>query len=135
MTSAALKLGRRVRLLDEGEVYALEDHEGVLVNRIRGVGDREDVNRCVDAFQKQLIPRAPARVLIDTSDAVDISMSGRWDLASRMKENRPYIARTAVIGLRPSLELALRVLLRVSGRDNIKTFGNYEDAMAWLEEA
>ena len=54
-------------------------------------------------------------------------------MARRMKKNRPYIERSAIYGLAPTLDVAFRVILRASGRDDMRTFPDADSALTWLQ--
>jgi len=49
-----------------------------------------------------------------------------------MKENQPYIEKTATFGANFVIKLLEETIITMAGRDNIKVFKNKEDAMKWL---
>lgn len=53
-------------------------------------------------------------------------------LASFAKTNEPHIDKTATFGGSWVISFAENIVIALSGRENIKTFKNEEEAMKWL---
>ena len=60
------------------------------------------------------------------------SLNLRWKLAMRMKQNRGLIRRSAVFGLSERLTTVVRIILRASGRTNVRIFDTRDAAEKWL---
>lgn len=117
-------------LIDEPDLRLELTPTGIFHVRL-STGERtgDDV---LDAIQPHLEDHAPVRYLVDVSGVDGLSLAERWRLAERMKENRRHIRKTAVLGVRPLLQFPVRVILRVSGRDNVRLFGDRAQAERWL---
>ncbi len=99
----------------------VEEHaRDLLVVRLRGEADDTAVDEAFGLVQPILESRAPVRVIIDGRGFADLSMSARWRLAMRVKENRALIRRTFVYGLSEAMTFVARVVVRASGRENIE---------------
>jgi hypothetical protein len=119
-------------LVDEPDLRVELTETGIFHVRLRTT-DREG-DAILDAIQPHLEAHAPARYLVDVSNVRDLSLSERWRLAERMKENRQFIHRTAVLGVNSFLRFPVQVILRVSGRDNVRLFSERPSAERWLLE-
>ncbi len=105
--------------------------EGIFHARLRdapGAG----VDEVLDAIQPHLEAHAPVRYLIDASDAPDPSLPERWKLSRRMAANRHLIEKSAVVGLAGPRLFIFNVLVRASGRRNLRAFADAETAGRWL---
>lgn len=106
-------------LLDLPRV-TVEEHAGdLLVFRLVGEGDDSVLDDAFGSIQPLLEERAPVRVIIDARGFADLSMSARWKLAMRMKDNRPLIGHTFIFGLSDTMRVVARVIIRASGRTNV----------------
>jgi hypothetical protein len=109
----------------------VEQHaRDLLVVRLRGEADTSTVDEAFALTQPILEAMAPVRVIIDARGFADLSMSGRWKLAMRIRENRSLISRTFVFGLSETMNVVARVILRASGRTNIELLTSEEQAHA-----
>jgi len=69
---------------------------------------------------------------------VDISKLTKYDgqvltqLASLMKDNEPYVLKTATFGGNSYMIMAEDIVAALSGRKNLKGFNKKEDALNWL---
>jgi hypothetical protein len=124
------------RLLATGQRFHVHELSGGIL-RVTAWGRcrRADVDELFDAYQPELEKRVPALTLTDVTALDDLELSARWAFAERMRKNRQLVLRSAVIGLRPELEVVLRVLVRVSGRKDLRVFDRGEDAEEWLLHA
>jgi hypothetical protein len=124
------------RLLATGHRFHVHElPSGILRVTVWGRGSRTDVDELFNAYQPHLEQRSPALTLTDVTALDDLELSARWAFAERMRKNRQFVLRSAVIGLRPELEVVLRVLVRVSGRKDLRVFDRREDAEEWLLHA
>jgi hypothetical protein len=95
---------------------------------------RPDVEAILQTIQKHLEANAPVHYLIGLAGVSDLTLAERWQIASRMRENRKYIERSALYGLSRQLEFAFRVIIRVSGRTDLRVFRTQDEARQWLLE-
>jgi len=54
-------------------------------------------------------------------------------IASVLKDNKPYIKKTATYGANPFIKLAEETVYALAGRDNFKAFDSKDEAIAWLK--
>lgn len=120
--------------LASGRCFRIEIDDGVVVSTLWGEGDTPDVEEYVAALVPILQLRAPACILTDATDIEDLTMRARWVYAQKMTEHRRFLARSAVVGLSPRMDVVLRVLVRASGRSDLRVFYSRQDAMAWLRD-
>lgn len=109
-----------------------EIDEQTLFIRVEGDANESDLDQFFEIVQPLLEERAPARVLIDAARLRDSTLGFRFKLAVRMRANKPLIDRSAIFGLPRRQESVLRVLLRLSGRSNVRTFMWRHEAEVWL---
>ena len=75
------------------------------------------------------------KTTVDLSSLVEkYDSEGIMILSSLMKENEPYIERTATFGANWTIKFAEDIVINLAGRKNIKTFENKKDALEWLME-
>ncbi|MFW6051832.1 MAG: hypothetical protein ACODAU_11695 [Myxococcota bacterium] len=115
-------------LLSLPRVTVEEHAKDLLVFRLVGEGDDSTLDEAFGLIQPLLEERAPVRVIIDGRGFADLSMSARWKLAMRMKENRPLIGRTFIFGLSDAMQFAARVVIRASGRTNVHMVDSEREA-------
>jgi hypothetical protein len=94
---------------------------------------RPEVDAILDRIQVHLEERAPVYYLVGFKGMEDLSLAERWRVAGRMRDNRKFITRSAVYGLSTKLQFAFRVIIRVSGRDDLRAFRTEDHARTWLE--
>lgn len=115
-------------LVTHPNVIVEEHGPDLLVVRLRGEGDDTAVSEAFALSQPILEAKAPVKVIIDGRGFSGLSMSARWRLSMRIKENRALIARTFVYGLSDVMTFVARVIIRASGRDNIELVDSEADA-------
>lgn len=126
-------------LLDEPNVHLEFSDDGIFHVEVSEDSDqsvdspgRPDVDAILASIQEHLERLAPVYYLVGLSGIQDLSLAERWQIASRMRENRRFIRRSAVYGLTKQLEFAFRVIIRVSGRNDLRVFRSYAPAREWL---
>lgn len=70
--------------------------------------------------------------LVDISDVEKYDPSVVTQLAQMMKENEPFVLRTATFGGSSYMVMAEDVVIALSGRKNLKAFKTKEEALDWL---
>lgn len=128
-------------LLDEPNVHLEFSDDGIFhVQVAEDAGQdvdsdqRPPVGAILDSIQEHLERLAPVYYLVGLSGIRDLTLSERWEIANRMRENRQYIRRSALYGLTKQLEFAFRVIIRVSGRSDLRVFRTRDAARDWLLE-
>lgn len=90
----------------------------------------------LDEFMAEARPHLlrlqPVLYLNDATELQDAPLTLQWRLAQHMKENAPYIARSAVFGLTAPKAFVVRSIIRASGRANIKIFDERAACEEWL---
>jgi hypothetical protein len=124
-----------VRVLVDHPHMILEEHAAdLLVARVHGEAEVAAVDEVFELVRPILRERAPVRIIVDGRRISDLSLSARWRLAMNTRDNRPFIRHTFVYGLSDPMNFAARVILRVSGRDNIEVVGSEQEAFARASE-
>lgn len=118
-------------LIDEPNVRLELTDAGVFFMRGRATG-ASGLEEVLALMQPHLEEHAPVLFLNDFSGVADLSLADRWKIASRMKDNRKFIRRSAMFGLSSAMQFAARVVLRASGRQDVRVFDSREEAEAWL---
>lgn len=72
--------------------------------------------------------------LVNLSSMGAYSGDSLSEISIMMKENEPYVRRTATYGGKEALVLAQEAVSALSGRKNFHAFKKEEDAMEWLLE-
>ena len=120
-------------LIDKGAGWSiLKDENGIIHSRITGSSDDEEMGRYLDVWQRVIQENAPCLHLLDAGEFELNNLSKRWELAGRMKENRQFFRRSAVVGLDGGKRLVASIVIKASRRDNVKLFDTVEEAEAWL---
>ena len=118
-------------LIDEPHVHLELMDSGVFFMRARASG-ASGLEEVLAMMQPHLEEHAPVLFLNDFSGVADLSLADRWKIASRMKDNRQFIRRSAMFGLAGPMHFAARVVLRASGRKDVRVFDSRQEAEAWL---
>ncbi len=95
--------------------------------------DIEDT-RQVGEYVKGLICRMPKGSVLTLVNVTNMKFDSAFkdfsnDLAAH---NKPYVLAGAVIGVEGWKKLVLWVAMKLSGRTNLKTFDDVEEAKEWL---
>ena len=72
--------------------------------------------------------------LVDITDLKRYAPEAMVQLASLMKDNEPYVLRTATFGGNSYTIMAEDVVIALSGRNNLKAFKTEDEALEWLRE-
>ncbi len=75
------------------------------------------------------------RAIIDISELTSYDMEILAALAELMKDNEPYVLKSAAFGGNPYIILAQDILLALSGRTNLKAFKTEAEALEWIVSA
>ena len=87
------------------------------------------LNESIETTCKQ--EKESVLLITDVTDARYDKKS--WQIArERVKETRPYVKATAVIGIEGPKKFMFTVLKMVSKRQHFKVFDDIEDAKEWL---
>lgn len=70
--------------------------------------------------------------LVDISELKKYDSEVLVELAALMKDNEPFVERTATFGGSSYMIMAEDVVVALSGRKNLKGFETKEKAMSWL---
>jgi hypothetical protein len=73
-------------------------------------------------------------VLADVSALQYTSAAILNEMVTLMKNDDPYIRKTATFGANPAIFAAGEIVLALSGRENVKAFHTEEEARAWLAQ-
>ncbi len=120
--------------IDDPRARVTEHTDGIIEVALQGDIEDADVDEFFDQFQPVMEELAPLRFLIDASGLGESSLSARWKLANRMKSNRRLIERSAVIGVSSQIQVVFRVILRASGRNNVKVCNSRAEALDYLRK-
>ena len=97
-----------------------------------GSDTRPNIQPILDGIQVHLVELAPVYYLVGFRGMEDLTLSERWVAAKRMRENRYLVTRSAIYGLSSKLAFAFTLMIRVSGRRDLRVFEHKIDAQAWL---
>lgn|GEM_PF-1517402 len=120
---------------DKQGAFDLTDVAGdVVVGRF--LGDIDDA--AMERFLKELLPlvdaRPTMRMLMDVRAMKGLAMGARYRVASFMKAHKGRIRATAVVVRDPSQRFMLQVVLRVTGRMNVRAVTSTDEAHAFFAE-
>lgn len=76
--------------------------------------------------------KGPVLCLVDITGMKTYHADILTNFATLMKDNEPYILRTATFGGNVAITMAEDVIIALSGRNNLKAFHTKEEALAWL---
>ncbi len=114
--------------------------DDIVEMKIGGNLDAHSMARLVEWTQKvrELVgdvhkKRGSVLCLVDISKLATYHPDVLTTLANLMKDNEPYVLRTATFGGSPLITMAEDVIVALSGRNNLKAFPLKEDALYWLE--
>ena len=105
-----------IRSFVEGELDLASEQADVLFEQIRGVMEAN----------------APVLHLFDGRNLTLDSLALRWKLAQHMKRQRPFIKKSAVVTESATTRTLASVVVRTSGRKNVRFFKSTEEAEQWL---
>jgi hypothetical protein len=90
----------------------------------------------LDSFMVESRPHlerlAPVLYMNDATDVQVAPLPMQFRLATYMRTNARYIAKSAVFGLTPGKAFVVRSIVRAAGRDNVKVFTTRAECEAWL---
>lgn len=80
------------------------------------------------------VPGRRVNVITDLTQAHQADREGVTLMREEAKANRPFIRKSAVVGLSGAKRLIFDVVTRMAGRDDLRTFKTVEDALAWIRQ-
>jgi hypothetical protein len=89
---------------------------------------KETIKNQYDTKQEKVL------CLVNISNLKEYHPEVLTELAKMMKENEPYVLRTATFGGSVYMTMAEDIILAISGRKNLKAFNTHDEAVAWLHE-
>jgi hypothetical protein len=120
-------------LIDEGPGWRVEKTlEGVIRARVSGNATDAEVKKYLDVWQRVIEENAPCLHLLDASQLDLSDLASRWELAARMKQNRELFKKSAVVGVTGAKRFMGQVVVKASGRSNVKFFDDDDAATRWL---
>jgi hypothetical protein len=72
--------------------------------------------------------------LVDITNLKEYHPQVLVDLASMMKDNEPYVLRTATYGGNSYMTMAEDIVIALSGRKNLRAFNTRDEALRWLQD-
>jgi len=129
--------------INVGDSLKTEIMEGNILHvRLGNATSDEDVKKLEDFLEKShelavdLYNKTGDMVcgLIDLSHFNSYSPKVVSIIAEVLKDNKPYIKKTATYGANPFIRLAEETVFALAGRNNFKTFDSKEDAINWLTQ-
>lgn len=73
-------------------------------------------------------------ILTDFTDAYLADRQSNRVLSDYSKGNRPFVRKSAVVGLSGMKRFFFDIVVRASGRSDLRPFKTREDAVAWLRK-
>ena len=114
-------------------VFESVDDVEILIADYRGCDVFEFLRR-LRIVRDQIVLRPPASALVLTLAAgVGYSPEGMRELVTILRETKPHVAASAVVGL-GHLTLLVNVINRLSGRE-VQAFENIDEARRWLRKS
>ncbi len=77
--------------------------------------------------------KGPVLCLVDITNMKAYHADVLTTLATLMKDNEPYVLRTATFGGNSTITMAEDVVIALSGRNNLRAFNSKEKALHWLQ--
>lgn len=86
-----------------------------------------------DVIQSTYKGHGPVLCLVDITGLLNYHADVLTTLAGLMKDNEPYVLRTATFGGNSAITMAEDIVIALSGRNNLKAFDSKEKALDWLK--
>lgn len=119
----------------EGLTWSIDvTEDGVVEVELRGDEATPETEKFFESWQKVIEERAPVKHLLHAGEVELKHLASRWDLARRMKDNRKLIEKSAIVGVAGAKKFVAQVVVKASGRDNVRIFSTRDEALAWLRE-
>ena len=120
-------------VIEEGPGWRIEKTDsGVIHAKVMGSTSDDEIFRYMEVWQRVVEENAPCLHLLDAADIELNDLKSRWDLATRMKDNARLFAKSAVIGETGAKRWIGQVVVKTSGRKNVRFFDTAAEAEAWL---
>ena len=110
-------------LRDDGIFHMIIDTHEMTSSAVIDLG-----HRSIEYCEKH----APVRYLVEVVSLNFDDLAARWKMVEIFKEQRPYIFRTAIVGLGVSATLIGRIGVRAAGRSNVEFFTELAAAEKYL---
>lgn len=115
--------------------FDIEEREDHLHIRAMGHFDAESTTRATElAAEKIRQPGKRWNIVTDFTDAFIEERAANKILAAYSKGNRPFVRKSAVLGLGGTKRFFFDIVVRISGRHDLRPFRNYEDALEWFDK-
>jgi hypothetical protein len=121
-------------LLDEHGLTLVKTDDGLIRSRFCGTEDvpAHEADAVFARIRAIMAAHAPVRHLLDGRDITLDSLALRWKLAQHMGQQRAFIAKSAVVSGSTTTRTLASVVVRASGRTNVRFFKTMDEAEAWL---
>ena len=115
--------------------FEIEEHDDHLYLRARGRFTEASAHSAT-AEAARVIRQEGKRwnIVTDFSNASVEERGANKVIADYSKGNRPYVRKSAVLGLKGVKRFFFDVVVRVSGRYDLRPFRTYEEALRWFAE-
>ncbi len=109
--------------------------ENILHAEFTGDIDKEDWLAYFNEYQAFLgtaTEERPLHCLADVSQMGKISASARKLFIDSFRNPDPRVGKTALVGVSPYVRVLTGLVLKATGRQDIRLFATEEEALAWL---
>lgn len=116
------------------EINMRED--GVLQVTFRGIVDAEEIEAYVQAYQlyrERATEENPVRFLGIGTDLDKFTSGARKALIDMFQARDPRAGKTALVGGSRYGRVLAGLVIKATGRDDMRLFGTVEEAEAWLK--
>lgn len=116
-----------------GLTMALSD-DGIVVSTVHGAQNLppDEADVLFEGIRAVMAAQAPVLHLLDGRGINVDSLAMRWKLAQHMNRQRALIKKSAVVSDSATTRTLGSVVVRTSGRTNVRFFRTVEEAKAWL---
>ncbi len=123
--------------LSKSHTTKWDKEKQIIIHQVDGPYGEEDVNELlkkITEFKKQM-PDTNLRLLLDLSDAHDITSQARKMVAGQVYKH-PDLQRVSSFGLSTFARVVNKFMIGASGAgsDKVKVFEKESDALKWLKE-
>jgi hypothetical protein len=121
-------------LLSEHGLTLEKTDDGLIRAHLDGTQDiaSEDADAFFDRIREVMKANAPVLHLLDGRDIAIESLALRWKLAQHMSKQSTFIKKSAIVSHSATTRILASVVVRTSGRKNVRFFKTMAEAEAWL---